>query len=147
MSKTDELSKTGVGCMLPIFGLIALVSIYDAIFDPEEVTTPRAAGKAEVTSTPPAVGMGTTLKGYYEACISEELLYQIMLAAGAGDTRGYEYLSNNGCIYSEPGTPVSVLEYSWIGAETRAAKVRVYADDGTITDMWTYSINLENVDR
>ena len=147
MGTLEKRSKAERFIIKTIFWLLALVFVYDLFVGPEEVTTPRAAGKAEVTSTPPAVGMGTTLKGYYEACISEELLYQIMLAAGAGDTRGYEYLSNNGCIYSEPGTPVSVLEYSWIGAETRAAKVRVYADDGTITDMWTYSINLENVDR
>ncbi|WP_046079980.1 hypothetical protein [Halomonas sp. HG01] len=66
------------------------------------------------------------------ACLSEELLDQLITASVDNDQRAIEYLLGNGCIVPKSGVPVSVLDRSWTGT----SHVRVYTDNGAF-ELWT----------
>lgn len=65
------------------------------------------------------------------ACLSEELLDQLIMAAVQEDTRGFNYLLKNGCIIPRAGVEVSVLDRSWT-----TVHVRAYAGDVAV-ELWT----------
>ncbi|WP_280569352.1 hypothetical protein [Chromohalobacter sp. 296-RDG] len=66
------------------------------------------------------------------ACVSEELLDQLLSAVTDDDDKGVEYLLNNGCLVPRSGIEVSVLDRSWTGT----TKVRAYVGDQAMV-LWT----------
>lgn len=66
------------------------------------------------------------------ACLSEELLDQLISASVDNDEKGVKYLLNNGCIIPRAGIEVSVLDRSWTGT----TKVRAYVGDQAAV-LWT----------
>lgn len=85
-------------------------------------------------------GEAATLKGGYPACLTKDLLDQIIDAAINKDERGWKYLLQHGCIIAKAGIEVSVLdEYLWPGK----AKVRAYVGDDAVI-LWTI---IENINR
>ena len=66
------------------------------------------------------------------ACLSEDLLDQLLSAAVDNDTQGVNYLLNHGCIIPKAGIKVSVLDRTWTGT----AKVRAYVGDQAVV-LWT----------
>lgn len=86
-----------------------------------------------------APAYSATLKGGYVACLTENLLDQIMQAVTHKDERGFEYLLKHGCIITKSGIEVSVLDTTWTGK----AKVRAYVDDQAII-LWTLIENIKD---
>lgn len=68
------------------------------------------------------------------ACLTEDLLDQLVSAAVESDQRAMQYLLGNGCLIPRAGIPVSVLDRTWTGT----VHVRAYTDNGAI-ELWTVS--------
>lgn len=78
-----------------------------------------------------------TLGAGMGACLSAELFDQFVTGTVAGDEMAIMYLIDNGCIITNGGQPVSVLNSSWDGI----AHVRAYTDTGAV-ELWTYRENI-----
>ncbi|WP_413615738.1 hypothetical protein MRB56_02395 [Halomonas cupida] len=66
------------------------------------------------------------------ACLTEDLLDQLISAAVDSDERAMNYLLSNGCTIPKAGIPVSILDRTWTGT----TKVRAYIGDQAI-ELWT----------
>lgn len=66
------------------------------------------------------------------ACLTKDLLDQLISAAVERDERAMNYLLSNGCTIPRAGIPVSVLDRSWTGT----TKVRAYIGDQAV-ELWT----------
>ena len=80
-----------------------------------------------------------TFKGGYAACLSEDFFDQLTRAAINKDQNAINYLSENGCVGTKAGIPITVLDRSWDGK----AKVRAYIGGKTYI-LWTVSENIQN---
>ncbi|MGE6580404.1 hypothetical protein ACQKD0_05135 [Vreelandella aquamarina] len=67
------------------------------------------------------------------ACLTENLLDQIIDAATSRNTAGIEYLLNNGCVVPRAGIQVSVIDTKVFSGK---AKVRAFID-GRPIELWT----------
>lgn len=67
------------------------------------------------------------------ACLTENLLDQIIDAAVSRNTAGIEYLLNNGCVVPRAGIQVSVIDTKIFSGK---AKVRAFID-GRPIELWT----------
>lgn len=68
----------------------------------------------------------------HAACLTEELLDQMISAAVDRDNRAMNHLLANGCIVPRAGIPVTVLDRTWTGK----AHVRAYVGDNAL-ELWT----------
>ncbi len=68
----------------------------------------------------------------HAACLSEDLLDQLVSAAVDNDNRAIDYLMSNGCFVPREGVPVSVIRQTFTGK----AHVRAYLGDQAI-ELWT----------
>lgn len=89
-----------------------------------------AADSGAVAATAESAGDPETREGY-PACLTEELLDQMLTAVAQKDRRGGAYLLENGCVALRGGLPVSVLETRWGGT----LQMRVYVDDEALV-LW-----------
>lgn len=79
-----------------------------------------------------------TLVGEYEACISKELLDELTTAIVREDKFAWNHLMKNGCIVTQEGVRITVLDTTWTGE----AKVRAYIGNDSVI-LWTYKENIK----
>lgn len=78
-----------------------------------------------------------SLSGKYQACLTEELLDQLVRASARNDANAWKYLMANGCITPKAGIPVSLIDTTWSGK----VKVRAYLNDASL-ELWTVRENI-----
>jgi hypothetical protein len=86
---------------------------------------------APLTSTPPKQ---LTMKAGQPACLTGDLLSQLSKAITDQDANAIGYLSENGCIVTKGGVPVTILESGTFGLTVH---VRGYMGKHT-ADVWVY---------